>query len=243
MTDSAKVFDTIVTTRRSTRKFDINATFDSEAVTRSIDRALLSPNSSNMQLWEFYRVRTASSKAEIAKYCFGQGAATTANELLVVVTRLDKWKTRQQTNLKEIQRQFADNTIGKPEQRALDYYGKLMPLLYSHDRWNFINSFKKIFTYFRSISGLTYWQVSYYDLRTIVHKSAALASQTFMLSMVSEGYSTCPMEGFDSVKVKKLMKLPAGAEINMIIGMGVGLPDGVYGERFRVPRSEVVFEL
>jgi hypothetical protein len=40
-----------------------------------------------------------------------------------------------------------------------------------------------------------------------------------------------------------MMNLPAGAEINMIIGMGVGMKEGVYGKRFRIPREEVVFEL
>lgn len=243
MIASAQTFDHIVNTRRSTRKFDINAPFDPEAVNRSIDRAILSPNSSNMQLWEFYRVKDKNKIAELSKLCFGQGAASTANELLVIVTRLDKWKSRQQANYKEIQRQFEGKNIGKTEQRALDYYGKLMPLLYSHDRYNFTNTFKKIYTWFRSFNQLTYWQVSYYDLRTIVHKSAALAAQTFMLSMTAEGYSTCPMEGFDSKKVKSYMNLPAGAEINMIIGMGVGMQEGIYGKRFRIPKNEVVFEL
>ena len=243
MTSTAETFDQIVNSRRSTRKFDLNAPFDSESVTRSIDRAILAPNSSNMQLWEFYRVRDKSKIETISKFCFGQGAASTANELLVIVTRLDKWKSRQQANYNEIQRQFNGKTIGKTEQRALDYYGKLMPLLYSHDSWNFTNTFKKIYTWFRSFNQLTYWQVSYYDLRTIVHKSAALAAQTFMLSMTAEGYSTCPMEGFDSKKVKRFINLPDGAEINMIIGMGVGLQDGIYGKRFRIPRNEVVFEL
>jgi nitroreductase len=243
MTSNAQIFDEIVNTRRSTRKFDPTAPFESDAVARSIDRAILSPNSSNMQLWEFYRVKDKSKIEEMSKFCFGQGAASTSNELLIVVTRLDKWKSRQQANFTEIKRQFEGKEIGKTEQRALDYYGKLMPLFYSHDRFNFINTFKKIFTWFRSFKGLTYWQVSYYDLRTIVHKSAALAAQTFMLSMTAEGYSTCPMEGFDSAKVKKMMNLPAGAEINMIIGMGVGMKEGVYGKRFRIPREEVVFEL
>lgn len=243
MIPSAIVFDDIVQKRRSTRKFDSTAVFESDAVARSIDRAILSPNSSNMQLWEFYRINSKDKMAALSALCFGQGAATTANELLVVVTRLDKWKSRQQINYQEIQRQFEGKAIGKPEQRALDYYGKLMPLLYSHDRWNFTNTFKKIFTWFRSFKGLTYWQVSYYDLRTIVHKSAALASQTFMLSMTAEGYATCPMEGFDSKKVKQLLDLPKGAEINMIIGMGVALPEGIYGQRFRIPRDQVVFEI
>jgi nitroreductase len=80
-------------------------------------------------------------------------------------------------------------------------------------------------------------------MRVVVHKSAALAAQTFMLSMKAEGYDTCPMEGFDSVRVKKMLKLPRGAEVNMIIGVGKASPDGVYGPRVRVPNEEVIFEV
>jgi nitroreductase len=46
---------------------------------------------------------------------------------------------------------------------------------------------------------------------------AALAAQNFMISMAAVNYDTCPMEGFDSLRVKKILNLPA-AEINMIIG-------------------------
>ena len=79
-------------------------------------------------------------------------------------------------------------------------------------------------------------------LRVIVHKSAALAAQNFMLSMRASGYDTCPMEGFDSVRVKKLLNLPGSAEINMIIGCGVRSEKGIYSEQFRVPFNEVYFE-
>jgi hypothetical protein len=51
------------------------------------------------------------------------------------------------------------------------------------------------------------------------------------------------MEGFDSVRVKKMLHLPAAAEINMIISYGKARPDGIYGPRFRIPTSEVVFEI
>jgi hypothetical protein len=37
--------------------------------------------------------------------------------------------------------------------------------------------------------------------------------------------------------------LPGGAEINMIISTGTAKPEGIYGERFRLDRSEVVFEV
>ncbi len=81
------------------------------------------------------------------------------------------------------------------------------------------------------------------DQRVMVHKSCALAAQTFMLSITAEGYDTCPMEGFDQIRVKKALNLPSSAEINMIIAVGKGTSDGIYGERYRVPYEEVVFKL
>ena len=38
-----------------------------------------------------------------------------------------------------------------------------------------------------------------------------------MISMAALGYDTCPMEGFDSVRLKSLLKLPKSAEISMVI--------------------------
>ena len=64
-----------------------------------------------------------------------------------------------------------------------------------------------------------------------------------MLSMKAEGYDTCPMEGIDSLRVKRLLKLPKKAEIVMVIGCGPGSEKGVYSDRFRIPNEEVIFEV
>ena len=37
-------------------------------------------------------------------------------------------------------------------------------------------------------------------------KTTALACQNFMLSMRAYGFDTCPMEGFDSSRLKKILK-------------------------------------
>jgi nitroreductase len=50
------------------------------------------------------------------------------------------------------------------------------------------------------------------------------------------------MEGFDAVRVKKALNLPSGAEINMIIAVGKGTEEGVWGPRFRLPYEDVVFK-
>jgi nitroreductase len=101
---------------------------------------------------------------------------------------------------------------------------------------------KKCFVFFRGLKRPMVREVSGADVRVIAHKSVALAAQTFMLSMTAEGHDTCPVEGFDSVRIKKWMNLPHGAEINMIITCGKRLPEGIYNERFRLPLDEVVFE-
>ena len=76
----------------------------------------------------------------------------------------------------------------------------------------------------------------------VVQKSTALAAQTFMLSITAEGFESLPMEGLDAKRLKKFLGLPKKSEINMAIAVGKGTPEGLRGERFRIPYEEVVFE-
>ena len=48
------------------------------------------------------------------------------------------------------------------------------------------------------------------------------------------------MEGFDSKRVKKLLHLPRGTDINMIVSCGVRDGNkGIWGDRCRLPFEEV----
>jgi nitroreductase len=88
-----------------------------------------------------------------------------------------------------------------------------------------------------------YRQARQSDMRIVAHKSAGLAAQNFMISMAAINYDTCPMEGFDSLRIKKILHLPASAEINMILGCGIRATNGIYGERFRIPFKETYFKI
>ena len=63
-----------------------------------------------------------------------------------------------------------------------------------------------------------------------------------MLGMAAIGYDTCPMEGTDTHRIKRLLNLPLAAELNMVIGCGIRKPEGVYGDRFRIPFDQVCKE-
>ena len=61
-----------------------------------------------------------------------------------------------------------------------------------------------------------------------------------MLSMRAYGFDTCPMEGFDSSRLKKTLKLPKKAQICMVISAGSRAKNGVYGKRFRLNKERFI---
>ena len=69
-------------------------------------------------------------------------------------------------------------------------------------------------------------------MRNVAHKTCGLAAENFMIAMAANGYDNCPMEGSDTLRVKKLLVLPYGAEINMIVSYGIRDEKGVYGGTF-----------
>ncbi|MSP07306.1 MAG: nitroreductase family protein [Chitinophagaceae bacterium] len=234
-------FQEIINRRRSNRKFDPLVEVPDDVIKRSLERAILSPNSSNMQLWEFYWIKNKEEREKYTALCLGQSAAKTAKQIVVFVTRKDLWPQRAKWNYDRLKNAIKGEP-NKLEKRGLYYYGKLMPLAYRSDFFGVFAFIRRCMSFFMGLRKPFIRFGGKADQRITVHKSCALAAQTFMLSIAAEGFECCPMEGFDQVRVKKQLNLPSGAEINMIISVGKGTNDGVWGPRFRIPYEEVVFE-
>ncbi|MGF1777487.1 nitroreductase family protein [Vibrio nomapromontoriensis] len=231
----------ILNSRRSVRKYDTQAEFNHQSVEKALKLATLSPNSSNMQMWAFHRVISEDKRRQLADICMGQNAAKTANELIVVTVTPNIWQQRAKMNAETVRAAFAGREDSTTK-RALKYYDSLIPTLYNNDKVGLRGVARKLFSFWIGRNKPMVREVSKEDVRVCLHKSAALAAMTFMLSMREQGYDTCPMEGFDSHRAKRLLGMDPRHEITMIISCGVRADDGVYGERHRVPMSEVVFE-
>jgi nitroreductase len=231
--------------RRSTRIYK-DIPVDPKLIKQCIKQATLAPNSSNLQLWEFYHITDKNILSKIASACFDQNASKTAQQLLVVITRKDLWKQRAKANLKFIDDSYGTKNLSerdeKRKKRAKSYYGKLMPFLYT-DFLGILGFMKYIAAQVMGLFKPMYRQTRLSDMRIVAHKSAGLAAQNFMISMAGIGYDTCPMEGSDTLRVKQILNLPRGAEINMIIGCGVRDEKGIYGPQFRVPFENVYKEV
>ncbi len=227
--------------RRSTRVYK-SEPIDDEKIKHCLVNASLAPTSSNLQLWEFYHITDKAILGKMAEACFNQSAAKTAQQLVVIVARKDLWRKRAKANIAFLNKVYDKEGLSerdlKRKKMATNYYSKLIPTIYV----DFLGILGYIKYFVFQIIGLfkpIYRQTRLSDMRIVAHKSAGLAAQNFMTSMAAIGYDTCPMEGSDTLRVKQILKLPRGAEINMIISCGIRDDKGIYGPRFRVPFEEV----
>lgn len=235
--------DQVLNYRRSVRKYDQKKPVDPEKVKHFLELAALAPNSSDMQCWEFYHITQPEMRARISHACLDQSATATADQLVVFVTRQDLYRKRARFVLKfekgNIRRYSPKERQAKRIRDRELYYGKIMPFLYARF-FGLLGLFRVLLAQAISIFRPMMLQVSECDMRVVVHKSCALAAQTFMIAMANEGYDTCPLEGLDSRRLKRILKLPRGAEINMVVSCGIRDGNkGIWGERCRVPFDDV----
>ncbi len=206
-----------------------------------IQAALLAPSSSNLQLWEYYHVIHPDKKQALIKACMSQPAAANAPDLVVVVTRHDLWRQRCKANLDFIRSLQQDEPKEKPI-KAETYFRKTIPMLY-YDIGGILGFLKAIGAFFIGLRRPMYREVRASQVRSMGHKSVALGAQTFMLALSAEGYDSCPMEGIDSHRIRSILELPRGAEINMVISCGKRAEGGIYTPRFRLPIENVFFRI
>jgi nitroreductase len=229
--------------RRSVRVYDEAQKIDTEVVKKCLALSTLAPSSSNMQLYEFYHITNPETLKKLSVACLDQTAASTAQELVVFVVRQDLYKKRSQEVLSFERENIRRNSPAERQEKRIKdremYYGKIIPFLYARF-FGVLGFVRKLIAVPVSFFRPMVLQVSENDARIVAHKSCGLAAQTFMIAMANEEYDTCPMEGFDSKRVKNILNLPSGAEINMVISCGKRKGnEGIWGDRYRVPFEEV----
>jgi len=233
-------FFEVVRKRRSVRKYTAKPV-PQEVIKKAIEAALLAPNSSNLQPWEFYWVRDPQRKSELVEACLSQGAAKTAQELIVAVSRIDTWKKHVELLYANAQKTSKDGVLNP---LMVQYYKKLIPMMYTQDPFGVLGFIRKIaFTligFFRPIMRGPAFPSELYETVT---KTTALACENFMLAITAQGYATCPMEGFDECRVRRAIGLRGRAHVVMVISVGEADAKGIFGEQFRVDPSLVVYEV
>lgn len=221
--------------RRAIRRF--RPTPIPEADVRALLReATFAPSSGNMQPYELHWVRTPAVKARLAQACNGQKAAASAADLVVFAASPAIGRRTAQAQLDHVER----STVLGPESKA--YYRKQ------------IGMFQRILGTGSSVLWspwllLAAWARPTLSLLPVGHiggrqwaaRNAIFAAQTLLLAAAAKGIDSCPMEGFSASAVAKLLGLPRGTVIPLVVALGYRADDARVEDRWRLPLEESVF--
>ena len=207
-------------------------------IEKALAAAILAPNSSNTQTWDFYWVQSPKKKAKLVKYCLNQSAARSANQLIVVVADYKLWKRSHKPLIEWVKASRAPKIV-------LDYYTKLIPFTY---RAGFLNLFTPVKVCISFFTGLVRPMMRIprgtLGLQEVAIKSAALAAENFVLAIAAQDYDSCMMEGFDEWRVKHLLGLSwFSSRVVMVIAVGQSHTRGTWGPQMRLPLEQVVHKV
>ncbi len=234
---NAEEFDKVIFSRRSVRKFT-DKKIPPEIMNRIFAAALLAPNSSNLQPWEFYWIRNADMKIKLIPIFLDQQAIKTSTEFVIAVARTKTWKRNAQIMLKTL------GEMPQSPQLVFDYYKKIVPLAYTIGFFGILGFLKKILLSTMGLFKPTPREcTSKSDLQIWAVKSTALACENLMLAARAYGFDSCPMEGYDSKRLKKVLKLPSDAVPVMGLALGERSKEGIYGPQIRFNANLFIHEV
>lgn len=232
-----EAFTQVVEQRRAVRVFTDTPISD-EVMDDCLRMALLAPNSSNLQPWEFYVIESADKRSQANKICMGQNAAKTANKLVAVVARTDTWAQ----NAKDVLTNFPTQPVPKP---VKDYYGKLIPVTFGRGPAGVgVLAKRGMITAHRKFKGPIKTPIyNKHQLKNWATNNTCLAAQNFMLAMRAHGFDTCPIGGFDEPAMKRLLGLSEHHHVVMMIGCGERSEKGIYADQYRIDDSKTIFKV
>jgi nitroreductase len=203
--------------RRAIKSFDPVA-ISPETRAQILHAARLAPSSFNMQPYRFYWVETPSQRSVAAQLCMAQSPAVTASALVIAVADIG---SLQRTS--ELQLEWMRNT-GFSDEKLRNYArtAKIGRIIFMPGPFGIFGAFKWLL-----LRTVHLWKtigmapVSRKDLFKWATKSTSLACQNLMIAAEALGLNTCPMEGFDGLRLSDFLGLsPRFEEVVMVIAIG-----------------------
>ncbi len=133
--------------------------------------------------------------------------------------------------LERIRQEQADPTLTEALREFLPLFERkyrlLIPLIFEDGPLHILAPFKRAFMWFRAwFKPVMRGPFGRHEQALWAVKTVALACENLMLALTAHGYDSCPMEGFDEPRVKRLLCLPRASAIVMVIAAGRGAEGG-----------------
>jgi nitroreductase len=203
-----------------------------------LDAARYAPSSFNIQPYRFYWIESPAGRKKAAQLCYGQQPAETASALVVAVADIGSW---QPTVLGQLE--WMRTSRQAPEKiSAFERRGRLVKWFFIQGWFNSLGLLKwAIFRLVHLWKSIGTPPISRQGLFKWATKSTSLACENLMIAAEALGLNTCPMEGFDNLRLSKFLGLSTRHhDIVMVIAIGKKSPARVEPPQWRRPLESTV---
>ncbi|MFV8755401.1 nitroreductase family protein [Nannocystaceae bacterium ST9] len=230
-------FEALVRSRRAVHQFS-DRPVDAIDIEAMLDAARLAPSSFNLQPYTFYWLRSPDLRARLAELCLGQKAARTAAELIVCVAHWDEWQICADEHLAWLREQGV-------AQASFDFHADIyrrLRIFFARGPFNLLGRLRTLASWLIGVTRPTLRPPKGpREHATWAVKSASLACAHAMLAARARGLDTCPLEGFDEVRVAALLGLRGDRfALPMILAVGHREPSGRMDPQWRRDRAKLV---
>ena len=225
-----EAFDSLVRTRRAVRGFT-DQPLQHGILDRLLDAARWAPSGYNLQPTHFIVVTDPALKRKLRVACMGQKQVEQAPATVVFAG-----------DRRVLSNNFRKMIAHEEEAGALHPTYKLslekfVPLAFDTGPAGVGWLWKATLPGLRRMA-LPTPELPAVHRRYWLAKQVSLSAMVFMLAATAAGLSTCPMEGFDEPRVKKILHIPAYMVVVMLVPVGHSA-DGPL-KRSRMPLASIV---
>ncbi len=203
--------------RRSVRAYS-SREVPEELLIDLLDLANRAPSGFNLQPWHFIVVRNTELKQVLCPIALDQVQILNASAIVVFAANPRAWRD----DFPAILRAGVGNRSISPE-RA-EHNKMRIKQMFDIGPFGLLGFAKRIAVpLMRLKRPLPEPVTSQREARDYVRAHTMLAASTFMIAAKSVGVVTCPMEGFDEHRLKKLLEIPDYMTVPLIVTVGYPL--------------------
>lgn len=185
-----------------------------------LDLANRAPSGFNLQPWHFVVVTEPARRAALQEAAMGQAQIGEAPATVIFVADPEAWRV----HLGEVL------AMGKAEGAVSPRYERQLrrtvPPAFALGPLGLLGLARALFLPLRRLFTPTpTLPVTRSGLKAYAVKQTMLAVQTFMLAAAAASLDTCPMEGFDEVRLKRLLGIPRRMTVPVIVAVGYAVDE------------------
>ncbi len=211
-TDKLKTFLDLTQSRRSVRDFRSDVV-PAEVIGQLLEAARWAPSGYNLQPVHFVVVTDSDQKAALRRACMDQRQVSEASAVVVFVGD-------REVATRHFERVLVmDLEVGAVNETYEGLLRKYVPLAFSTGPmglgWLWKATLAPLMGCFTSIPSMPAVHRRYW-----LAKQVGLSAMNFMLAAQAAALATCPMEGFDTRRVGRVLGLPRGMEAMLVVPVG-----------------------